>query len=125
MKKIIQESFRQFITSRYLVTTSLGLLLLALIFALYIGLNVKPSELQLVTHYSAYGITHLYRDQWFYLLTFGLFGLFVAVSHILIAAKVFVMKGQSLAAMVLWLGISIILFAWVMAGTIINVWSPS
>jgi hypothetical protein len=124
MKKLIQESFALLITNRYLVVLSSTLVLLAIGFAIYIGINVRPSELQLVSHYSAFGVTHLYRDQWFYLLTFGVFGIFAAVMHVILAAKLFMVKGPSLAIMFAWMGVAIILLAWATAYSVINVWSP-
>jgi hypothetical protein len=90
----------------------------------FILINVRPSELQLVTHYTAFGVTQLYRDQWWYLLGFAVLGLFTAFFHTALAIKMYVTKGSPLAIMVLWLGIGIILFAWVMSFSIINVWSP-
>lgn len=125
MKKIIQESFKLFIANRYLLVLCSALVLLSLGFVLYIVLNVRPSELQLVSHYSAFGVTHLYRDQWFYLLSFGVFGLFAAIIHVILAIKLFIIKGNSLAIAFAWLGIIIILLAWVTAYAVINVWSPS
>jgi hypothetical protein len=87
-------------------------------------LTVRPSDLQLVTHYTAFGVTHLYRDQWFYLFSFIGFAVLVAFLHISIAIKVYTTKGHPLAVMFLWLGIGIIMFAWITAISIINVWSP-
>ena len=95
-----------------------------LAYVTYILLTVHPSELQLVTHYTAYGVTHLYRDQWFYLLSFGIFGFLVAALHISLAIKLYITKGHPLAIMFAWLGIGIIVFAWVTSYAIINVWSP-
>ncbi|MBC7943071.1 hypothetical protein H7X68_01035 [Candidatus Saccharibacteria bacterium] len=124
MKKTIQESFTLLIASRYLLVLCSALLLLALSFVIYIGLNVRPSELQLVSHYSAFGVTHLYRDQWFYLLNFGVFGLFASIIHVIIAVKIFIVKGISLAILFAWLGIVIILLAWITSFAVLNVWYP-
>ena len=124
MKKVIQQSLRLLITDRYLLVFCSSLLLLAVSFAIYVGLSVQPSEIQLVSHYSAFGVTHLYRDQWYYLLSFGVFGLFAALIHIILAIKLFMVKGHSLAIMFVWLGIAIILLAWVTASAVINVWTP-
>lgn len=122
MKKTIRDSFKLLLADRYLLVLSAALVLLAVSFAIYIGLSVRPSELQLVSHCSAFGVTHLYRDQWFYLLTFGLFGLLVAVMHIILAIKLSVVKGHSLAILLAWLGIVIILLAWATAYAVINVY---
>lgn len=124
MKKTIQESFILLVANRYLLILCSALLLLAFSFVVYIGFKVHPSDLQLVSHYSAFGVAHLYRDQWFYLLSFGLFGFFVAIIHVILTVKLFMIKGHSLAIAFAWLGIVIILLAWTTAFTVLNVWSP-
>lgn len=125
MKKTIQESFTLLTANRYLLVLCASVILLSIGFVVYIGFQVRPSELQLVSHYSAFGITHLYRDQWFYLLNFGLFGIFAAALHIILAVKILMLKGPSLAISFAWMGIILILLAWATAYAVINVWSPS
>jgi len=120
----LKQSFKELFTNRYLTVLAIVSFVLALLFLVFILINVRPSELQLVTHYTAFGVTQLYRDQWWYLLGFAVFGLFTAFFHTALAIKMYVTKGSPLAIMVLWLGIGIILFAWVMSFSIINVWSP-
>ncbi len=124
MLNTIKTSFKELITNRYLTVLVGVTVLLALAFLVYIILVVRPSELQLVTHYTAFGVTHLYRDQWFYLLTFGGFAVLIAFFHIALSLKLYLTKGHPLAIMFAWMGIGIIIFAWVTAFSIINVWSP-
>jgi len=124
MQHTITTAFKELITNRYLTVLSSILVLLAVAFVVYIIIAVRPSELQLVTHYTAFGVTHLYRDQWFYLFTFGIFALMVAFFHIALAVKIYLTKGHPLAIMVAWLGIGIIVFTWITALSLINVWSP-
>jgi len=124
MKKTIKESLKQFVADRYLLVLVSVLVLLALSFAITIGLSVHPSELQLVSHYSAFGVTHFYFDQWFYLLVFVVFGVIVAVLHSIIAIKLLTVKSSSFAAMFAWFGIGIILLGWVTALAVLNVWTP-
>ena len=120
----IKQSFKELITNRYLTVLAIVTIVLTLGYIAYIFITVRPSELQLVTHYTAYGVTHLYRDQWFYLLSFAVFGIMVAILHIGLAVKLFVTKGHPLAIMFAWLGIGIIVLAWITSFSIINVWSP-
>lgn len=120
MKNTIKESLSKLIDDRYLLVLSSILILLAIVLAIYIGFNVRPSELQLVSHCSAFGMRHLYTDQWFYLLAFGLFGLIGAVAHIALSVKVLVIKGHSLAILFVWLGIAIVTLTWITAQTVIN-----
>ncbi|HEU4830982.1 MAG TPA: hypothetical protein VFS65_02320 [Candidatus Saccharimonadales bacterium] len=124
MKTTIKESLKLLVADRYLLVLLSFLVLLALAFVSYIVVSVRPSELQLVSHYSAFGITHLYRDQWFYLLVLGLFGLVAAALHVAISMKLLVVKGRTLAIMFAWFGVGIMLFAWVTAAAVLNVWSP-
>jgi hypothetical protein len=124
MFETIKHSLKELITNRYLTTLAVVTLLLAAAFVVYIFFSVRPSELQLVTHYTAFGTTNLYRDQWFYLLSFGGFAVIVALLHTAMAIKVYVTKGHPLALLIAWMGIGIILFAWIMSFSIINVWSP-
>jgi len=124
LNNTIKQSFKELITNRYLTVLTIVILVLALGFITYILLNVRPSELQLVTHYTAYGVTHLYRDQWYYLYAFGGFALLIAFFHISIALKMYLTKGHPLAIMFAWIGVGVLVFAWVTAFSIINVWSP-
>ncbi|MFY9228377.1 MAG: hypothetical protein WAO28_03565 [Candidatus Microsaccharimonas sp.] len=124
LKNTITQSLKELITNRYLTTLAAVTLVLMILFITYIILAVRPSELQLVTHYTAYGVTHLYRSQWWYLLGFGGFALLAAFLHISIAIKMYITKGHPLAIMFAWMGIGILVFAWVTSFSIINVWSP-
>src|SRR5690606_12113694 len=123
IKDKFSNSVKQLFTSRYLATLSIVLVILAVAYTVYIALSVRPSDLQLVPHYTAFGVTHIYRDQWWYLLSFAAFGLLVAFLHIALSIKVYEAKGRSLAIMVAWLGIAILAMAWVTSFSIINIWS--
>lgn len=120
----IKTSLKELITNRYLTVLTVITLVLTVLFVAYILLAVRPSELQLVTHYTAYGVTHLYRNQWWYLLSFGGLAILIALFHISLAIKLYITKGHPLAIMFAWLGIGILIFAWVTSFSIINVWSP-
>lgn len=121
LKNTIITSFKELTTNRYLTVLSGVLVVLAFGFILYIFLAVRPSELQQVTHYTAFGVTHLYRDQWFYLLSFAGFALLTAFLHITIAIKLYITKGHPLAIMFAWLGIGIVIFAWLTSIWLINI----
>ena len=100
------------------------LILLALSLSIYIFANVHPSEVPLVTHYTAFGVAHLYRDQWVYLFAFAIFAFVVALVHIALMLKVHSLKGRQLALFTAWTGVGVLIFAWFIAGSIITIWSP-
>lgn len=124
LKNSIITSLKELFTSRHLTTLSVVLMVLALGFVTYLAFNVRPSELQLVTHYTAFGVTHLYRNQWFYLLSFIGFAVLVVLFHVAIAIKIYILKGHPLAVVFLWTGIGLVILAWITAIAILNVWSP-
>lgn len=124
LKKTIITSYKELTSNRHLMVMSIILACLAVAMVVYIGFNVRPTELQPVTQYTAFGVTHLYRDQWFYLLSFGVFALLVAFLHIALAIKIYIKKGHPLAVACLWAGIGIIVYAWITAASILNIWSP-
>lgn len=120
MKEIIKKSLKELVADRYLLVLVLLSLTMAFIFTITIGLSIHPSERQLISHYSAFGITHFYFDQWFYLLVFVFFGIITTVMHIVITIKLLIIKGHSMAVMFAWLGFGIILFSWVIASKILD-----
>lgn len=120
MKETIRESLKKLIADRYLLALVSLLILLAFFLAIIIGFSIHPSERQLISHYSAFGITHFYFDQWFYLLAFVAFELIVAALHTIISIKLLITKGHSLAIMFAWLGIGIILIGFVTTSTILG-----
>lgn len=124
VKSKISDTFKILLSSRYLTVLSVFLLILTTFFVIYIAITVKPNDLQLVTHYTAFGATSLYRNYWWYLLSFAAFGLLLAFFHIAIAIKIFNIKGRDLAVGYLWLGVGLLIFAWITSFSIINVWSP-
>jgi hypothetical protein len=112
MKEIIITSLKELIANRYLLVLVSVLILVSIIFAISIGFSIHPSEIKVVTHYSSFGGTYRYFDQWFYMFVFVAFGLVAALLHSIIAVKILIVKGRPLAVMFVWLGIGIIFLGW-------------
>ena len=88
---------------------------------------IHSSDLQLITHYSAFGISHIYRNQWFYLYVFVLFELIVAVAHTILSVKLLIVKGRSVAIMNAWMGIIVIFLGFSTALSLLSLnaaWNP-
>ncbi|HUC96121.1 MAG TPA: hypothetical protein VMR16_00440 [Candidatus Saccharimonadales bacterium] len=115
MKKIIKESLKQLVADRYLLALSSLIVLLVIIFSVILALSIQPAELQLVSHYSAFGITNFYKDQWFYRYAFIIFEVVVGFLHIVISIKLLRVKGRPLAILLLWFGVVIIIIGFITA----------
>lgn len=124
MKEILKNSLSEILSDKYLVVLLSSMIVVSIVSSIIIGLSIQPSEFQLVSHYSAYGISHYYRDQWYYLFVFVFFEIFVALIHVAVSAKLLIEKGRSMAIMFAWSGIGVILLCLAMALTLINAWNP-
>jgi hypothetical protein len=72
---------------------------------------IRPSDLQLPVRYSSFGITNFYRDKWYYLISFVLFGLLVLVMHTGISLRLLAAKGRAFALAFLWMTVAMLLIA--------------
>jgi hypothetical protein len=120
MKKLIKDSLKQLISDRYLLSLIVLMILLALGTSILIGLSIHSSERQLVSHYSAFGITHFYFDKWFYSFVFIAFQLLIAALHSVISVKLLLTKGHPMAILFAWLGIGIIIVGYAIESTILG-----
>ena len=125
MLTTIKTSFKELLTNRYLTVLSAIVVLFALALLIYVFAVVHPRDIQQVVHVTTFGVTRLYLNQWYYLYTFGLFGIVVALIHIGLAIKLYISKCHPLAVFIAWLGIAIIAFAWIDILQITNILSAN
>ncbi|RYX79539.1 hypothetical protein EON76_02380 [bacterium] len=111
MKSSLTQLTKEIASDRQLVTAIVVVIVTSVIFSIYVAINLHPSELQVVTHYSAFGTTNFYRDKWFYLVGFIIFGIINALVYGALACKLFLHKGRELAVPFAWLGVLVILVA--------------
>jgi hypothetical protein len=105
-----------------LVTTLLVLFILACTaYCIYVGVSLRPSELQVAVHYTAFGSTGFYREKWFYLLSFIMFGLTLGVIHSILIVKLYVQERRQIAILFTWLSFLLLLIAWVITHSVLKV----
>lgn len=96
---------KQAATDRNLLVTWVGFMVVSIIVIITAALHVRPSELQVTVHYTAFGVTNFYRDSWYYLVVFVLQAVLLIVAHSFITLKLYDAKGKYFA--VFFLGLSI------------------
>lgn len=107
MKQIITTSLKQLLNHRRLLTVLIILLLLTIGAVIYIAMTIEArDDLRIITHYTAYGITHFYRDSWLYLLSFIVFVISTAVLTIGISLKLLLQEREEFALLFSWIGIT-------------------
>lgn len=117
----MKTSFRTTIKDRAYLTPLVisGILLLIL---LIMGLiHIRYSELQVIVRYTSFGITKLYKEQWYYQLNFMLFGLIVYAMHTLIGLRLYQKKGQEFAIAFQWFTVAVLAITVAIVGAIFRV----
>lgn len=122
MKSTLMTLGKSLLADRQLLSLLLFVVLFSLAFCIYVSLNVHPTELPVVTHYSSYGTTHFYRDnKWYYLLSFVVFGLINAVLYVAITCKIFIHKGRALALPFAWTGVVVVVLAFAVVYQVLKI----
>ncbi len=105
MKQSITQHITQVVAHRRLFAVLLFLLLFSVAVIIYIAATLEASDLRVITHYTAFGATHFYRDSWMYFLSFIGFIAVTAVCAIGMAIKLLLQDRESLAILIGWIGV--------------------
>lgn len=125
MKTIVVDSIKQILADRVVVALILFLILSSLAFCIYVGVSLHPSDLQVAVHYTAYGQTSFYREKWYYLISFIIFGLIIATVHSALVVKLYVQERRQMAILFAWLSILLIIIAWFLTRAVLGIAFPS
>jgi len=109
IKHQITHSAKEIIKDRYVAGLLFLFLFLCAFTIIFLVFKIRPSELQVVVHYTSFGSTNFYRDKWYYLLTFPVFISVLAVVHGVVSYKLLNKKGRDFAITFLWFSIILIL----------------
>ena len=121
MRNLPTELIKNFFRDRTMVSLVGALLLMGIAYGIYLALTLEPSDLQVATRYTAFGDTHFYRNKWYYLLSFALFGTALIGIHTALAIKLYGREQRSLAIALL--GMTFILFTigWILARSVLKI----
>ena len=121
MKDTLLHSLKLLAKERQVIIALSVFTVATLAFMIYVSVNIHASELKLVSHYSAFGSTNFYRDAWYYLINFAVFGLAVFVGHVFITLKLLAVKGNELALAFVWMSVVIVAIAAAIAHQVLRV----
>lgn len=125
MKAVVVSSLKQVFADRIVVALIFLLILLSLLYCVYVGISLHPSDLQVAVHYTAYGETSFYREKWYYLISFILFGLVLAAAHTALIVKLFVQERRQIAILFAWLSIFLVVIMWFITRAVLGIAFPS
>lgn len=117
--------FRHALDDRRLVIAWIGLLITSIIASIIFATQIHPSELNVSTRYTAFGVTHVYNDSWYYLLGFVLFVVIGFVVHTLISLKLFAQKDAVFARLFVYLCIILVFIEYFLISSVLGIASIS
>lgn len=121
MKNNIIRAIKLIFADRPVLLLLAGLVLAAVVYCIYVGLSLRPSDLQVAVHYTAYGETNFYREKWYYLLSFIGFGLIMAIINSAIAVKLYVLERRQLAIFFIWISLLVLVIGWILTSAVLRV----
>jgi hypothetical protein len=108
MKQLLRTYWNTLTNDRTLFVQAILIVVIGILYLVYIGLSLAPTDLQIATRYTSFGGTQYYRNKWYYLLTFVLFGIAIVVSHLGLSVKLATREMRPLAVAFGWLSIIIL-----------------
>jgi hypothetical protein len=124
MKTEIKQAIKQVLSDRGMTALIIVFLLACIVYAIYVAALLRPSELQVAVHYTAFGDTNFYRERWYYLLSFVGFGLLLGVAHSILAVKLYLEERRQLAVLFLYLSLFLVVVAWFITRSVLSVAFP-
>ena len=106
---------------RAVLAFSLAIATLSIFFVVYAIISLRPSDLQVASHYSAFGDTHFYRNKWYYLISFALFGIVFCVAHVGLMIKLRMLDMRPLAIAFGWLTLLLLAIAFVLTHSVLGI----
>jgi hypothetical protein len=117
----VKSIFLEAIKSRVFVALWVVILIQVISLITLVAINVHPSQLQIPVRFDAFSTTQYFRDQWFYLFNFILFGVVVLFTNGLISLKILEVKGRHLALGFLWFTVAILMIATILIAAVLRV----
>jgi hypothetical protein len=121
MKNNLINSIKPILSDRLMAVLIFVFVVLCVLYSIYVGMSLKPSDLQVAVHYTAFGDTSFYREKWYYLTAFVLFGVLLAILHTAIATKLYIQGRRQIAISFILLSTLLLVIAWFIARSVLKV----
>ena len=86
-----------------------------------IAVMIEPRETQVITQYSAFGITGFYRGYWYSLWSYVAFELLLVIGNAAFSIRLAKLERRELALALLWLTIGLSILTFLLARSIIKI----
>jgi hypothetical protein len=121
MKKTITATLKTILEDRLMTVMIIVLVVLSLAYCIYVGASLRPSDLQVAVHYTAFGPTGFYRQKWYYLINFVAFGMIVAFVHATLIVKLHTQGRRQIALLFALMSFLLLVIAFFMTRAVLKV----
>ena len=121
MKIDVINTAKTILADRLMTVLLIVLILLCAAYTAYVILSLHPSDLQVAVHYTSFGETTFYRNKWYYLITFAVFGAMVGIMHTLLAVKVYMQGRREMALLFIGMSYVLMIVAWFITWSVFKV----
>ena len=121
MKQRTQSLLHSIIGDGWLTGLTIVNILVMIIVIVAIAVMIEPRETQVITQYSAFGITGFYLGYWYNLWSYVAFEIILVVGNSLLSAKLAQLNRRDLSLALLWLTIGLSVVVLLIARSIIKI----
>ena len=107
----IKLSIKRVFTDRPFLTLAAAVVIVGVIYCLVLGLTVQPRDVQVYSRYTAFGEAHFYKNYWYYLISFIIFGAVVTVSHVALMVKLHNLERRQTAFVIGYMALVVLVVA--------------
>lgn len=112
-RELAKLSLKRITADRPFLFLMVSLASVGLIYCLAVAFNIHQSDVTVYSRYTAFGVAHFYKSHWQYLISFVAFGLIVTLGHLGLMVKLHGIERRWAAVAAGWVGIAILLIAFV------------
>lgn len=121
MRNLPIDLIKNYLRDRTMTALTIALFLMGISYIIYIAFALQPSDLQVATRYTAFGGAHFYRNKWYYLLSFVMFGVILVGVHTALAVKLYGRGQRQLAMALLVFTLFLFVIGWIIARSVLRI----
>lgn len=121
MKNTLLTAIKTTLEDRALTAIIIVFVLLCLAYCIFVGVSLRPSDLQVANHYTAFGPTNFYRSKWYDLITFVVLGAIVMIMHTTLIIKLHTQGRREMAFLFAWMSLLVMVIAFFMTQAVLKV----
>lgn len=107
MKRELVTNVKAVLRDRWIMGLLIANIIFAIVVVVVLAFHIQPRETKVITQYSAFGITGLYRNYWYTLWFYAILEIVSVVGYGLLAVKLVKLDRRQLGISLLWASIGL------------------